>query len=323
MKRVLALVLTVFLLLSLAACGGKGSSGSSGGSSGSSSSGGSGSSGSSGSKTDDTKLQEGKWPKSVYSPLNIDEFTAGKIVYTEFVDGHYEVYIDGCTGDDLRAWTGKLFDKGFRAHEYDLERIQNAGTRFNEADIYFPQPGSPYKLEVMWDFSEYKMSFEWYGEDSKIFDVHWEKDEDGDEYGWIEYNVTIDLRPLKTEKQAEGSFLGVKAEDLFFDNVRVVSLTDSGYLPGGNLYFYGDYMPTEEDHETFHCLLIDRLAAAGAEFYNYWSEEPMTVQEMKDGGIASYGIVMGGKSGLLMDMSEWGHFGDGFQISYQEVQQES
>ncbi len=319
MKRALAFILLAVLLLSLAACGSKGGSGSGSGSGSSSGS----SSSSSGGKADTGKLQAGKWPGSVFSPLNIDEFTAGKIVYTEFEGGQYGVYIDNCTGDDLRAWTGKLFDKGFRAHEFDLERIQNAGTRFNEADIYFPQPGSPWKLEVMWDFSEGKMSFEWYGEENKDFDIHWEKDEDGYEYGYIQYCLTIRLKPLNTEKKAEGSFLGIKAEDLFFDNVRTVALSDSGYFPGGNLYFYGDYMPTEEDHETFRCLLIDKLEAAGASFYGAMSEEPMTGQELKDGGYGSYGIVMGEKSGILMDLSEWGHFGDGFQITYRETPKES
>lgn len=317
MKRVIAAILLAVLVLSLAACGGKPSSGGGGSSA-------------SGSKTDGKaetgKLQEGKWPGAVFDPMNIDEFTAGKIVYTEFaIDEYqrYEVCIDGCSADDLRAWTEKLFAKGFRAHELDLERIQKAGTRFNDVDIYFPNPGTPWKLSVMWDFSEGEMSFEWYWEENKNFDIHWEKDEYGDDYAYIQYCLSILLEPLKTERKAEGSFLGIKAEDLFFDNVRVVTLTDSGYLPGGTLYFYGDYMPTEEDHETFRCLLIDKLEAAGAEFYNYWSDEPMTGQELKDGGISSYGIVMGETNGILMDMSEWGHFGDGFQLTYREIQKES
>lgn len=315
MKRIMALVLTTMLLLALSACGGKKDGGGSGisGSGTSSSSSGSGQS----TASDSGSLKDGQWPKSVFSKYDIDEFTAGKIVYTEFYDGRYEVNFDSCTADDLRAWTDKLFAKGFRAHEYDVERIQKAGSNYNYVEIYLPEPGSPCFLEVMWDFSEGKMGFEWYGEESDVFDVHWETDEYGDTWGYIEYNLSIQLKPLNTERKTEGTFLGVKAEELLFDNVRVVSLTESGYLPGGAISFYGDYLPTEEDHEVFRCLLIDRLEAAGATFRDAWDESvTYTAQELKDSGKSSYGIITGEEQGLLMDMSEWGHYGDSISFTY-------
>ena len=309
-KKMLCIILAAVMFLSLTSCGIPGGGDDTG-------------SGSSGSLENDQSAPgyvKGKWPKSVFDAQGIDEFTAGRIVYTESYDGKYEVYFDNCDADDMRAWTDKLFAKGFRTHEYDKERIDNAANNWNEVKIYEPNPGSPYRITLQWEFTESGSTFEWYGDEKdSAFVIQEETDEYGETSYYIRYTMRILLEPLNTQRAAEGTALGVKAEDLMFDNVRTVTLSDDGMTPGGKIYFYGDYLPTKEDHETFRCLLIDKLAAQGATFTGALdTSKQLSAQELKDQGIGSYTVTVGGNSYLLMDMSEYGHYGDALQFYFRQ-----
>ncbi len=303
MKKFLAILMALVMLLSATACGLDFGGGDSNGDSGS----------------DSGKSGGGlKWFTEVFSGQNIDEFTKGRIVYTESYDGKYIVYFDNCTADDFKEWVGKLTAKGFRMDEYDTERVANAGG-WNYVEVYEPTPGSPYFLELYWNFQN-KESFEWYGEDDSGAIVQWKTDEYGDTYGYVEYNLSIRLLPLNTEKKTEGSFLGVNASDLVFDNVRTVTLSGEGMLPGGKVTFYADYCPTKEDHTTYVNLLIDKLAAAGATFEGTLDGAAKTAQELKDSGISSFNVTVNGEKYYLMNTSEWGHYGDAFGFSCTKLQ---
>ena len=272
------------------------------------------------------KLKEGQWPESVYGPLGIDApKTNGKIVYTELIDeGSYQygVYYDGVTREKFVAWTDALFQKGFRAHDRDKERIQESYDY--DTMIYLPEEKQAYRMRLSFEFDS-PMTFEWYDEDNKNFDIHWEKDEDGYEYGYIQYNLSISLNPMDTTQSFEGelSQFGMKAED-FKDipNIRAVSLGKGDFSDAATFRFYADHVTTEEEHEFIRKKLIDKFAEGGWKFYHAFNtEQELSADELKDQGIGSYYVAKDDQLYLLMvdPDSEYGEFGGGYGIYIQNA----
>lgn len=268
------------------------------------------------------KLKEGQWPESVYKPLGIDapKTANGKIVYTQFFDEgsyQYEVYYDGVTREEFVAWTDSLFEKGFRAHDRDKERIKSSYDY--DTMIYLPEEKQAYRMRLSFDI-ENGMAFEWYDEDDKNYVITWEKDEYGEEYGYISYNLSISLNPLNTTSTFEGELpqFSMKAED-FKDlpNIRAVSLGKGDFSDTANFYFYSDHLTTEEELDTIRKRLIDKFADAGCSFFHAFNTEmEMTADEMKDQGIGSYYVKKDDALYLLMvdPDTEYGEFGGKYGV---------
>ena len=312
-KRVFYLCLALILVLALAACGGK--SGDTAGS------GGSGSAASSAPAASGGKLEDGKWPTSIYSAYGVEELsTSGRVVYTELWDEgsyQYAVYYNGVTREELNAWVDKLLDKGFRMDERHRERLSS--TWDYDIMLYMPQEKSPYRLRLAFDFGS-GMSFEYYDDPNPAYVIEEDTDDYGDTYQYINYNVTISLNPLDTAESTEGSFeaLGVTAAELKgVDNVRKIVLSKGSYMSSGAFTFYADHLVTEEEFDACRDKLVDVLAGKGAAFFS-WDQE-LSPEEIKEQDIHSYTFALGDKRYMLMldTDSEWGHIGGyyGFYFS--------
>ncbi len=312
MKKYVAFLLVLLMLLALAACGGK---------SGGETASGSGGTGSQGGGTASPSLAEGKWPAAIYSQYGIDEIeTNGRIVYTELYDEgsyQYEVFYDGVTQAEFQAWAQKLLDKGFRLENWAKDRL----TATWEYDVMFypPQERSPYRMRVSFDFGS-GMSFEYYGEPNPAFVITEETDDYGDTYSYINYDLSISLNPVDTQEVVEGSLdtIGLKAEELKgVANVRKIALSEGSSMSSGGFSFYADHETTEEEFNACRDKLLDALAAKGARFTVL--EEAISPEEIKERDIHAYSFTLGEKSYMLMlnPDSEWGDLGGyyGFILS--------
>ncbi len=267
-------------------------------------------------------LKDGKWPKEIYSRYGIDELpTDGKIVFTQFeTEGsyQYEVYYDGVTREELVAWTNSLFEKGFRAADRDKERIASSGWNFDTM-IYLKDEKQGYRMRLGFNFNG-EESFEYYGEENSAYTIIEERDEDGDIYCYIQYNVSISLNPIKTQEEYEGDFptLGLKAEDLKgISGVRAVKMGEASYMSSIAFNFYADHVTTEEETEQCRVLLIEKLAEKGAKFFNALdSDQEMSAEELKASGKGSYYVQRNGTTFLLIvdPDSAFGDFGDGYGV---------
>ncbi len=315
LRRIVCLIIVALLAVGLCACGIGGGGGDNGGGNGGDNGGGNGSG----------DLADARWPGSVYSKYGIDEIsTGGKIVYTDFSNessNHYEVLYKGVTRDELVAWTNGLFEKGFRASDMDKERLTDAGY-FYDIMIYCKEEKQPYKLCISFDFDN-GMEFEYYqyyDDPNPNFTVVEKEDDYGDVSAFIEYDVDISLSPMKNQEEYEGEFatLGLKAEDLKgVENVRKIYMGEADYMSSIAFYFYSDHVTTEDDVNQCRELLIDKLAANGAKFYDGMDDSnEMTADELKSSGKGSYYVERNGTRFMVMvnPDSSTGYFGDSYGL---------
>jgi len=306
MKKLICLAAAWLLMLPLTACGaiaglleGSGSGGS-----------------------DGSSAQAARWPQEIYSRYGISEIsTAGQLVYAEPADEgsyQYEVCYDGVTREELLAWTNALFAAGFRASDRDRERLEKAAYD-HDVMIYCEKEQQPYRMRLSFDF-EHPMTFEYYDEDDHGFVVHEETDDYGDSYRYIQYNLAVSLNPMNTEEEYSGSLsaLGLSAEDLRGVNgVRSVRIGEAAVTSSLNFHFYADHVTTQEELEACRVLLIDKLAAAGAKFYDaFASDTELSADALKASGKGTYLVVRGGSTFFIMvnPDSAFGDFGDGFGV---------
>ncbi|MBP5231030.1 MAG: hypothetical protein ILO68_04800 [Clostridia bacterium] len=269
-------------------------------------------------------LTDGKWPASVYSKYGISELpTNGKIVFTQLHPSsetdtyQYEVYFDGVTREELVAWMNSMLDKGMRISDADKERIESSTWNY-DCMMYAAAEKQPFRMRIGFDFGN-PMTMEYYDENDYNYTVIHEKDEDGEEYSYIKYNVIVSLNPMKTATDFSTEFpsLGLKAEDLKLnDNVRAVVMGEASYMSSISIQFYIDHVATEEEFNGCRELLIDKLGEKGAKFYVNLGTQEATAQETKEGGYGSYYFELNGKKYLLMvdGDSTYNDFGSYYKV---------
>lgn len=267
------------------------------------------------------KLADGKWPASVYSKYGIDEIqTGGKLVYTQFGDEgsyQYEVYYKGVTRDELVNWVKGLLAQGCRISDRDMEHIEKSKYDYDTM-IYLPGEKQPYRMRLSFDF-ENDMSFEYYADPNPAYVIETEK-EDGEEYYYVRYNLTVSLNPLKTETEFDSEFpsLGLKAEELKLnDNVRAVKLGEASFLSSISIVFYTDHIATEEEFIGCRNLVIDKLAEKGAKFYPAIQDKELTAEELKEAGYGTFYVVKDDNKFMFMTEgdSTYNDFGSYYQFN--------
>ena len=272
-------------------------------------------------------LKEMKWPDSVYSKYGVSEIpTNGKLVFTQLgnTDGsyQYELYYDDVTREELVSWVNSMLDKGMRMSDLDKERIESSSWDY-DCMRDFAGEKQPYRMRIGFQFND-KMTTEYYADDNPYgYVIHEEKDEDGETYQYIQYNLMISLNPLTTATDFSTSFepFGLKAEDLKLnDNVRAVKMGEGSFMSSISIQFYTDHVATEEEFKGCRDLLVDKLEANGAKFVPLLQDKEITAAELKEADYNSYYVVINERTFLVMIDSDstYNDFGSYYGVNISE-----
>ncbi len=256
------------------------------------------------------KPESGKWPSAMFGKYGIDELkTGGKIVMTQFEgsdDFRYEVWYKGVSREELLAWLNGLKGKGFRMTDMDWNRVEKKD--WEHVYLYLPEEGKDRFVELFFNF-EGNESTEYYADEpDPAFDIVYKKDDSGDEHAYIEYNLTVTLKPLKNEARYEGAIeaLGLKADDFKgIPGIRVVSLSSGSMGASMDVAYYGDHILAEGDMDVMYDKVTDVLGTKGLKFFHALNAgKEYTAEQLKAEKIRSFTIEKDGKQYLMMAMPD-------------------
>jgi hypothetical protein len=262
-----------------------------------------------------------KWPAGVYDAIGFPAYEAGKIAFSYPGDESGGVYIADTTREDILAFLEQLRAAGFRWSDSDQERA--AESSWNDVEIFFPEPGNRYSVNLQYSFendgagtSAYVYLDENASEETEIFyNVYFYIENHGDPSNWS-WNQTGLLEAY-----------GIPDEAIMIDNadqiVEEVNNDDMAMMGGITIEFVHDFELTAEVWRPWAIRLLEACVAASdnGQVLDTWTQEPLDIEAAKSGDntLSSFLYPDQGKTYMMQLFSESG-YGESITVMFQQVQ---